>query len=73
MFRRRICEANYRGLLSEATAAKPQSRQSRRGGRYDWLIAPSVEREVRARLFDDASEQAIKMFEINLAASCSRP
>ena len=30
------------------------------------LIAPSVEREVRAQLFDDASEQAIKMFELNL-------
>ncbi|MBQ7879685.1 MAG: RNA-binding transcriptional accessory protein [Clostridia bacterium] len=33
---------------------------------YTRLIAPSVEREVRAQLFDDASEQAIKMFELNL-------
>ena len=29
---------------------------------YDRLIAPSVEREVRTQLFEDASEQAIKTF-----------
>ncbi len=33
---------------------------------YERLIAPSVEREVRAQLFEEASEQAIKMFELNL-------
>jgi uncharacterized protein len=33
---------------------------------YDRLIEPSIEREVRAALTDRASEQAIKMFEVNL-------
>ena len=33
---------------------------------YDRLIAPSVEREIRAALFDDASEGAIKLFSDNL-------
>ena len=40
---------------------------------YDRLIAPSVEREVRAQLFDDASEQAIKMFEVNLKPLLMQP
>ena len=33
---------------------------------YDRLIAPSVEREIRADLFDNASEGAIKLFSDNL-------
>ncbi len=33
---------------------------------YDRLIAPSIEREIRSALFDDASEGAIKLFEENL-------
>ena len=33
---------------------------------YDRLIAPSVEREIRAALFDGASEGAIKLFSDNL-------
>ena len=33
---------------------------------YDRLIAPSVEREIRTALFDDASESAIKLFSDNL-------
>ena len=37
------------------------------------LIAPSVEREVRADLFENASEQAIKMFEINLKPLLMQP
>ena len=40
---------------------------------YDRLIAPSVEREVRAQLFDEASEQAIKMFEVNLKPLLMQP
>ncbi len=40
---------------------------------YDRLIAPSVEREVRAQLFEDASEQAIKMFEVNLKPLLMQP
>ncbi|MBQ8295668.1 MAG: RNA-binding transcriptional accessory protein [Clostridia bacterium] len=40
---------------------------------YDRLIAPSVEREVRSQLFEDASEQAIKMFEVNLKPLLMQP
>lgn len=40
---------------------------------YDRLIAPSIEREVRAQLFEDASEQAIKMFEVNLKPLLMQP
>ena len=40
---------------------------------YERLIKPSVEREVRASLFDDASEQAIKMFELNLKPLLMQP
>ncbi len=40
---------------------------------FERLIAPSVEREVRAQLFDDASEQAIKMFELNLKPLLMQP
>ncbi len=40
---------------------------------YDRLIAPSIEREVRAQLFEDASEQAIKMFELNLKPLLMQP
>ena len=40
---------------------------------YDRLIAPSVEREVRSQLFDEASEQAIKMFELNLKPLLMQP
>ncbi|MBQ8427777.1 MAG: RNA-binding transcriptional accessory protein, partial [Clostridia bacterium] len=40
---------------------------------YSRLIAPSVEREVRAELFEKASEQAIKMFEVNLKPLLMQP
>ncbi len=40
---------------------------------YDRLIAPSIEREVRAQLFEEASEQAIKMFELNLKPLLMQP
>ena len=40
---------------------------------YDRLIQPSVEREVRAILTDRASEQAIKMFEVNLRPLLLQP
>ena len=33
---------------------------------YNRLIFPSIEREIRNELTDTASEQAIKMFEVNL-------
>ena len=37
------------------------------------LISPSVEREVRSELFEKASEQAIKMFEVNLRPLLLQP
>ncbi len=40
---------------------------------YDRLIFPSIEREVRSELFDVASEQAIKMFEVNLKPLLLQP
>lgn len=40
---------------------------------YLRLIEPSIEREVRAELTDNASEQAIKMFEVNLRPLLMQP
>jgi len=40
---------------------------------YKRLIKPSVENEVRAELFEMASEQAIKMFEVNLRPLLLQP
>lgn len=40
---------------------------------YERLIAPSIEREVRNELTDVASEQAIKMFEVNLRPLLMQP
>ncbi|MBQ9116862.1 MAG: RNA-binding transcriptional accessory protein, partial [Clostridia bacterium] len=40
---------------------------------YDRLIAPSIEREIRTQLFDDASEGAIKVFSKNLKQLLLQP
>lgn len=40
---------------------------------YERLIAPSIEREIRAQLFDDASEAAIKLFSKNLKQLLLQP
>ena len=40
---------------------------------YQRLIAPSIEREVRSELFENASEQAIKTFELNLKPLLMQP
>ena len=40
---------------------------------YDRLIFPSIEREIRAALTEVASEQAIKMFEVNLKPLLMQP
>lgn len=40
---------------------------------YDRLIFPSIEREVRNELTDNANEQAIKMFEVNLKPLLMQP
>lgn len=43
------------------------------GDSYDRLIQPSLEREIRAQLTERASEQAIKMFEVNLKPLLLQP
>lgn len=40
---------------------------------FDRLILPSLEREIRNQIFLDASEQAIKMFEVNLKPLLMQP
>ncbi len=40
---------------------------------YSRLIFPSLEREIRSDLFEKASEQAIKMFEVNLRPLLLQP
>ena len=40
---------------------------------YDRLIYPSIEREIRSHLTEVASEQAIKMFEVNLEPLLMQP
>ena len=40
---------------------------------YDRLIAPSIEREIRTQIFDDASEGAIKVFSKNLKQLLLQP
>ncbi len=40
---------------------------------YERLIFPSLEREIRTLLTDEASEQAIKMFEVNLRPLLMQP
>ena len=62
-----VCDAEFAKRITAASFLKDGGEASKlvkaaAEDGYDRLIAPSVEREVRARLFDDASEQAIKMF-----------
>ena len=40
---------------------------------YTRLIFPSIEREIRSDMFDQASEQAIKVFELNLKPLLMQP
>ncbi|MBQ2765623.1 MAG: RNA-binding transcriptional accessory protein [Clostridia bacterium] len=40
---------------------------------YDRLIAPSIEREIRSSMFDDACEGALKVFEVNLKNLLMQP
>lgn len=73
-----VCDAEFAKRITAASFLKDGGEASKlvkaaAEDGYDRLIAPSVEREVRARLFDDASEQAIKMFEINLKPLLMQP
>lgn len=66
---KRVCVAKY--LKSKGECAKLIEEAADDG--YDRLIEPSIEREVRAILTDKASEQAIKMFEVNLRPLLLQP
>ena len=55
-------ESIFRQLVEEACSDS-----------YDRLIFPSIEREIRAQLTESASEQAIKMFEVNLRPLLLQP
>lgn len=68
-FAKRITAASF---LKDGGASSEIVKAAAEDG-YDRLIAPSVEREVRAQLFDEASEQAIKMFELNLKPLLMQP
>lgn len=69
-FAKRIAGAGF--LRSDGGESAKIVKEAAEDG-YDRLIAPSVEREVRAELFEAASEQAIKMFEINLKPLLMQP
>lgn len=66
---KRVCCAKY--VHSMGDCAKLIEEAADDG--YDRLIEPSIEREVRAILTDRASEQAIKMFEVNLRPLLLQP
>jgi uncharacterized protein len=66
---KRVCAAKY--VKSKGACADLIAEAASDG--YDRLIEPSIEREVRAILTDRASEQAIKMFEVNLRPLLLQP
>ncbi len=66
---KRVCASKY--VHSDGDCAKIITEAADDG--YDRLIEPSIEREVRAILTDRASEQAIKMFEVNLRPLLLQP
>ncbi len=68
---KRVCAAKYLKSDGNADCSKLVEEASDDG--YDRLIQPSIEREVRAILTDKASEQAIKMFEVNLRPLLLQP
>ena len=66
---KRVCKAKY--IKTSGECSKLIEEAASDG--YDRLIQPSIEREVRAILTDRASEQAIKMFEVNLRPLLLQP
>lgn len=68
---KRVCVSKYIKNRSEKECAKLIEEAADDG--YDRLIQPSIEREVRTILTDRASEQAIKMFEVNLRPLLLQP
>lgn len=68
-FAKRITAANFLKGGGESTRIVKEAAEDS----FDRLIAPSVEREIRAQLFEEASEQAIKTFELNLKPLLMQP
>lgn len=68
-FAGRICAAS---AVKEGSIFTEQVREAAADS-YDRLIAPSMEREIRSYLTEQASEQAIKMFEVNLKPLLMQP
>ncbi len=66
---KRVCVSKY--VRTDGECARLIEEAADDG--YDRLIQPSIEREVRAILTDRASEQAIKMFEVNLRPLLLQP
>lgn len=66
---KRVCAAKY--IHTKGACADIITEAADDG--YDRLIEPSIEREVRTILTDRASEQAIKMFEVNLRPLLLQP
>ncbi|MBE7088021.1 MAG: RNA-binding transcriptional accessory protein [Clostridiales bacterium] len=66
---KRVCATKF--LKSKGDCAKLITEAAEDG--YERLIAPSIEREVRAILTERAGEQAIKMFEVNLRPLLLQP
>ena len=66
---KRVCSAKY---VKTKGACADLIKEAVSDG-YDRLIQPSVEREVRSILTDRASEQAIRMFEVNLRPLLLQP
>ncbi len=70
-FAKRVCVSKYLKKHGDETCGRLITEAADDG--YDRLIEPSIEREVRAGLTDRASEQAIKMFEVNLRPLLLQP
>lgn len=68
-FGARVCMAS---IVKEGSIFTPYVEQAATDA-YERLIAPSIEREIRNVLTENASEQAIKMFEVNLRPLLMQP
>jgi uncharacterized protein len=60
-------------ILKPGKSPAKQYLQSAIVDSYERLIAPSVEREIRSAMFDEACEGAIKVFELNLKNLLMQP
>ncbi|MBQ7643303.1 MAG: helix-hairpin-helix domain-containing protein, partial [Clostridia bacterium] len=65
----RVCEV---GFVKEGTPYAPQVKAAVADA-YKRLIHPSIEREIRGVLTENAQEQAIKMFDVNLRPLLMQP